>query len=90
MYDKKHFNIFIDFFDERKFFKFKRKYLKDSKYIMAYERLMKKQSNADVYIVGSDKVWGLWYRLDPYLLDFSRENNNKYHTLLILVGKRLI
>jgi len=70
------FHVF-PFFDKRGFLKFKNKYFRFSKLYMRYEQLVDKSPSADIYIVGSDQVWGPWFRLEPYFLSFGNSSIKK-------------
>lgn len=64
--------IRVKFNDPRKFLIFKKKNLSFSILYNSYEKLCKNPPIADVYITGSDQVWGPWTRLEPYFLGFGK------------------
>ncbi|NTW32224.1 MAG: polysaccharide pyruvyl transferase family protein [Bacteroidetes bacterium] len=63
----------LSIYDKRKFNDFKKRYIKLSKIYLTYEKLLKSYPKADVYIAGSDQIWGPWFRLAPYFLDFGKK-----------------
>ncbi|MBV5329567.1 MAG: polysaccharide pyruvyl transferase family protein [Chlorobium sp.] len=64
-------------FDKRKFNIFKKEKIRFSSLYLTYEKLVAKHPKADAYIVGSDQVWGPWYRINPYLLSFGEKNTKR-------------
>jgi len=59
----------------RLFDSFRNQYLKHSDEVyLSYKQLKKSPPEADIYIVGSDQVWGPWFQLDPYFLSFIPDN----------------
>jgi len=55
----------------RYFNRFKNKHLKfsDNKYF-TFAELKHSPPEADIFLVGSDQVWGPWFQLEPYFLSF--------------------
>lgn len=67
----------MSIYDIRKFNDFKKKNIKFSRLYLTYEKLLKIYPEADVYIAGSDQIWGPWFRLEPYFLNFGKKETKK-------------
>ena len=63
--------------DNRAFRSFKRRRLRFSQHFRSYQRLQKRYPSADLYITGSDQVWGPWTKLEPYLLAFCTKDERR-------------
>jgi len=73
---------FIKRYNEKKrpryFNEFKNKHLKFSNLAYyTFAELMHNPPDADMFIVGSDQVWGPWYSLEPYFLSFCEKSIKK-------------
>jgi len=68
---------FIKGYDRRLFWYFKKKYLRMSRIYFSSMALTNNGIAADIYITGSDQVWGPWYKLGPFFLTFVNPEKKK-------------
>lgn len=79
--NKMNFRVRLDnsvgFFDKRGFMFFKKHRLNMTKIFYKQSELKENIPKADIYITGSDQVWGPWFDLEPFFLDFVPDESKK-------------